>query len=181
MKGVVLCALCTLMMATSIRALAVGPQVYSIWDLTTEKARGGLEDVAFRADLTVDGMGEGVDKAIKSAGVNSQPVFGLSDVQSGVDRVSLKYGAALASHAHPRASETLYVESGELLSHLRFEGDAPGARVVQLVLRRGRVTVFPQGLPHAVRCNARNGCSFLSFYNSADFGKVAAPAFADEN
>jgi len=161
----------------SVDALAVGPQVYSNGALTATSARKQLKDSDFAADLSMgDVASEKKDSHVEAATVDRHPVFGLSDVQSGVERVYLRNGAVVASHGHPRASETLYIESGEIITSLRFEG-ASDARVVRLTLRRGRVTCFPQGLPHTLTCASEAGCTYVSFFNSADYGVVAAPIF----
>lgn len=166
--GITLALLCI-----HVQALAVGPQVYSIGSLTAAQAKGRLDELDYYANLTFTSEQENI--AIRTAHVETNPVFGLSDVQSGVDRVELKYGASVSSHAHPRASETLYVEGGVVLTHLRLEGIS-NARVISLILNRGSVTCFPQGLAHSVTCEKQSGCSYVSFYNSADYGIVAAPA-----
>lgn len=171
-----LCALATVLLQNTI-ALASGPQVYSIGSLTASLSKRHLKDEDFAADLSAASDATGGNEAqVERADVAQHPVLGLSDVQSGVERVFLRNGAIMASHLHPRASETLYVESGLLLTSLRFEGFA-NARVVRLTLSRGHVTVFPQGLPHTIKCASAAGCNYVTFYNSADAGVVAAPAF----
>lgn len=160
-----------------VQGLAVGPQVFSISGKTATAARELLNDGDFMVDLHTDRhLLKAPDSFVEKANVGKHDVFGLSDVQSAVERVFLPNGAIAPSHSHPRASETLYVEKGELMSSLRFEGDE-NARVVRLTLGVGRVTAFPQGLPHRLRCSSEAGCIYISFYNSADYGVVAAPNF----
>lgn len=112
----------------------------------------------------------------ETASVSQYKVLGLSDVQATVERVHLNMNKSFPSHSHPRGSETLYVESGLLSTSLRFEG-LTAARIVRLNLRRGFVTVFPQGLPHKLRCTSLSGCTYISFFNTADPGDIEGPEF----
>ncbi len=160
-----------------VSGLGVGPQVYSVGAQTSAEARGLLNDADFTVDLHFDKSGANATGShVEKANVGKHDVFGLPDVQSGVERVFLRNGAVYASHSHPRVSETLYVESGEIMTSLRFEGEE-NARIIRLALHSGRVTVFPQGLPHRISCTSADGCTYISFFNSADYGIVAFPNF----
>ena len=110
------------------------------------------------------------------ANVNTFPVLGGQDVQAATNRIDLKYGAFFPTHTHPRATETLYLERGALQTKLRFEG-LRKPRIVKLHVKRGEVTVFPQGLAHSIQCIDRHGCLYITFFNSADPGVTAAPDF----
>ncbi len=151
--------------------------IHSMGELTASIARHRLTDAQFSADMswsTPDLKNQTIQTEL--ADVTNHPVFGLSDVQSAVERVYLKTGTSYESHAHPRGSETIFVESGSLLTNLRFEG-MQKQRVVRLTLSRGHVTVFPQGLPHSLTCASDAGCMYVSFFNTADPGLTAAPLF----
>lgn len=169
--------LTTLVLIAALFALSdAALSVHSLGTLTASTAHSRLTDEMYSADLSAQRAAGREDVQVERADVSKYDVFGLADVQSAVERVFLANGASFATHAHPRGSETVYVEAGSLLSSLRFEGIAE-QRVVRLTLSRGDVTVVPQGLPHSFTCASDAGCTYVSFWNTADPGLTAAPAF----
>lgn len=113
----------------------------------------------------------------QSAGVTSFPMLGATDIQSTVARVALDPDEAYPSHSHPRASETLYLQTGELETYFKFEGSRD-PRVVSNVVSYGQVAVFPQGLAHGTKCISARRCVYVSFLTSADAGSTAMPDIA---
>lgn len=137
-----------------------------------------LPDSAFKISFS---EGNGVKNQnpnfkVEVVSVDTFKVLGAADVQSSVARLWLAPGAFFPSHTHPRAAETVYLQSGRMRVTVRFEGlDTP--RLVSNVLSPGQVTVFPQGLAHESRCVSEEPCVCIGFLNSGDPGITLAPPF----
>ena len=119
---------------------------------------------------------EGDGFLAQAANIANFPVFGGQDVQSATNRIFLHSHAAFPTHSHPRATETLFLQQGKLVTQLRQEGLLDG-EAVKLIVKEGEVTVFPQGLAHSIKCVSSCDCVYITYFNSADPGVSAAPDF----
>lgn len=125
--------------------------------------------VAFRAGAGAAGAA-GAAEVEQAATVGTDAVLGAGDVQASARRVALRAGRRLAAHAHPRAAEAVYVQTGRLDVFFR-----DGARTVRARVRAGQAAVFPQGLPHGGACVGDVDCIYVAYAPSADPGYVAMP------
>ncbi len=104
------------------------------------------------------------------ADATNKPALAATDTQFLVSTVHVKAGRPFFKHYHPRAAEILYVTKGRFLSKFWFEGSKP--RLIRNWLKAGDSVVYPQGLPHLVRCVGWEDCTFVAVLNSGDPGIV---------
>lgn len=107
---------------------------------------------------------------LRAANFATYPVLSFPDVQSVVLLGTVNFEKSVFTHYHPRATETFSVQRGSFMVQIIFEG--LGARVVEIMVKAGRSTVFPEGLPHTTTCMTRGGCVFSSVLNSAEPGLI---------
>ncbi len=102
---------------------------------------------------------------------STAPILRMFDIQSSIEHVSLNGHKNFRVHSHPRAAEVIHVESGNLTVILLFEGFPSVEKVSNSLLRHG-VGIVPQGIPHTTQCESKDGCTYVSYYNNANPGRV---------
>lgn len=158
-----------------VLALFIGLAVAAIpsnGQQTVLSVRSILPDRAFliRNDRHPDTVSSDGRYLVYNTNPVRNPALAAPDTQVQVNTVHLKGGRRFTKHYHPRATETVILHKGRLVSQLWFEGSKP--RKVQITLRPRDSTVYPLGLVHLVRCVGRETCVFTAVFNSADPGAV---------
>ncbi|KAJ6827391.1 putative germin-like protein 1-2 [Iris pallida] len=96
---------------------------------------------------------------------------GLNTIGLSIARVDFAEGGVNRPHTHPRASEMILVERGELLV-----GFVTCANVVySKVVRKGEVFVVPRGLMHFQQNVGKGKATYFAVVNSQSAGLVSAP------
>uniref|UniRef100_A0A2P2NGR5 Germin-like protein n=1 Tax=Rhizophora mucronata TaxID=61149 RepID=A0A2P2NGR5_RHIMU len=89
-------------------------------------------------------------------------VPGLNTLGVSMSRIDFAPGGVNPPHTHPRATEIVFVLEGQL-----EVGFITTANVlVTKTIKRGEVFVFPRGLVHFQRSNAKAPASIISAFNS---------------
>lgn len=96
---------------------------------------------------------------------------GLNTLSLSVARTDLEVDGLVTPHAHPRASEMIFVSTGVVMAGFIDTNNV----VFQKVLREGDVFVFPRGLLHYCLNNGFEDATVFSVLNSQNPGLVTIP------
>lgn len=99
------------------------------------------------------------------------PILSMPDIQSSMEYVILGPHKTYDVHSHPRASEVLYVERGNLTLILVF-GEDNSTKKVKNSLVKHHLAIVPQGITHTASCESNEDCAYVSYYNNANPGRV---------
>ncbi|XP_073269149.1 germin-like protein subfamily 3 member 4 [Primulina huaijiensis] len=104
---------------------------------------------------------------------------GLNTLGISTARVDIEVDGTLMPHAHPRASEMMYVRSGVVVAGFLDSND----RVFQKGLKEGDVFVFPRGLLHYCFNAGFETATVFSVLNSQNPGlvRITGAMFAGSN
>ncbi|KAL3512032.1 hypothetical protein ACH5RR_024749 [Cinchona calisaya] len=104
---------------------------------------------------------------------------GLNTLSLSVARTDLEVDGLVTPHAHPRASEMLFVSTGVVIVGFIDTNNV----VFQKVLREGDVFVFPRGLLHYCLNNGFEDATVVSVLNSQNPGvvKITGAFFAADD
>lgn len=137
--------------------------------------RNKLKSSDFRIPFRRASVTRTADFVVRGANFARFPVLAAQDVQSQLSQVFVRPGGSFVRHYHPRSSEIIYVFKGIFRVLITDEGSNP--RIINIVVRTGEATVFPQGLIHQVSCiSKRSACGYVAVFTSADPGTVPVPA-----
>lgn len=96
---------------------------------------------------------------------------GLNTLSLSVARTDLEVDGLVTPHAHPRASEMIFVSTGVVIAGFIDTNNV----VFQKVLREGDLFVFPRGLLHYCLNNGFEDATVFSVLNSQNPGLVNTP------
>lgn len=96
---------------------------------------------------------------------------GLNTLSLSVARTDLEVDGLVMPHAHPRASEMLFVSTGVVIAGFIDTNNV----LFRKVLREGEVFVFPRGLLHYCLNNGFDDATVFSVLNSQNPGVVSIP------
>lgn len=135
---------------------------------TAESARLKLKDRDFKISPRKGIILNTPAFEARIADLTNYRALSLVDTQFYIARITLRSHKTFPTHFHPRGSEVLTVLKGAIRVSFRMEN----GRVVRNKLHVGHTTVFPQGLPHDIKCVSRRDCLMLATLNTADPGNV---------
>ncbi|XP_027169137.1 germin-like protein subfamily 3 member 4 [Coffea eugenioides] len=96
---------------------------------------------------------------------------GLNTLSLSVARTDLEVDGLVMPHAHPRASEMLFVSTGVVIAGFFDTNNV----MFRKVLREGDVFVFPRGLLHYCLNNGFEDATVFSVLNSQNPGLASIP------
>lgn len=116
--------------------------------------KGGTDDI-FRSSTNI---------------VTAAEFPGLNTLSLSVARTDLEVDGMVTPHAHPRASEMVFVSTGVVVVGFI---DTNNTVFLQTILREGDVFVFPRGLLHYCLNNGFENATIFSVLNSQNPGVVS--------
>ncbi|XP_026430972.1 germin-like protein subfamily T member 2 [Papaver somniferum] len=105
---------------------------------------------------------------ISPADVNNFP--GVNTLGLAAARVDFAAGGYIPLHSHPRASEVIYIISGEI--HVGFTNV-----FYSKVMKSGELSVIPRGLVHSVSNAGQGKAVMIATFNSQHPGFAQIPSY----
>lgn len=151
-----ICITCFFFFCAILIVTAVKVNGFTCKDAAKVNASDFSSDILAKAGATNNTYGSLVTAA------NVLKIPGLNTLGVSLSRVDYAPGGINPPHTHPRATEIVFVLEGELDVGFITTGNV----LISKTISKGEIFVFPKGLVHFQKNNAKEPASVLAAFNS---------------